>query len=261
LLFAAFACAHAPDPAEEPQAAPTPTPVTAPPPQTVSPAAPSPPAPGTEEPVAAKVKGTTPILIEEGGETEEAGPSLAEVAARERERRRTAGPPLVIVDDKNLAQHATGGLTTATPVEEPAAPVPDVVADEQYWRQRVRGLREQWALAVEAILDLESRAAGLRTRFYSEDDPYVRDGQIKPAWDHALESLEAARKRASELEERLAVVLEEGQQAGALPGWLRDGVDLEPSQRPYQAPQRRRPKGEPEEGDELIGEPVESDGR
>jgi hypothetical protein len=216
---------------------------------------------GTEEPVAAKVKGTEPILIEPGGSPIRTGPSLGEVAASERERRRTAGPPLVDVDDRNLAQHATGKLTTSQPAEEAPAPVPALAADEQYWRQRVRGLREQWALAVEAILELETRVAGLRTRFYATDDPYVRDAQVKPAWDHALESLESGRRRARQLEEQLQAVLEEGQQAGALPGWLREGIDLEPAERPYQAPERGRPRGEPaEEGEHLVGEPVESDG-
>ena len=64
-------------------------------------------------------------------------------------------------------------------------------------------MREEWAAAVDAILELQERTAELRTRFYATDDPYVRDGQVKPAWDQALESLGEARVRARQLEEEL----------------------------------------------------------
>ena len=260
MLLAAAACSQAPPPRPpQPIVGTAPSVVAIPPPQTVTPASPSPPAVGTEEPVPAKVKGTEPILIEEGGSSAGRGRSLAEAAASERERRRTLGPTLATVDDKNLAQHATGSLTTAQPSTVPVVDTPDLVAQEKHWRQRVRSVREDWAAAVDAILELQSRAAELRTRFYATDDPYVRDGQVKPAWDHALQSLEDERRRARQLEEELAATLEEGKQAGALPGWLREGVDLEPSQRPYDPPARRR-RGEPTEEPGLVGEPVESDG-
>jgi hypothetical protein len=128
--------------------------------------------------------------------------------------------------------------------------------DERFWRDRVRGLRQQWAAAVDSIGELEARAASLRTRFYAQDDPYVRDGEIKPAWDKALENLDEARHRARSLEDQLGAVLEEGRQAGALPGWLRDGIELEPSERPYDKPDHEVARDgnlvrEPEE----LGEP------
>jgi hypothetical protein len=211
-------------------------PAHAPEPQTVT-APPSPPQPGTEEPVGAKIRSSEPVVIDEGG-ADSGAQGLVAAAAAERERRRTAPASVVVINNKNLAQHATGKLTVSgvapsTTAAPPAAT--DTTKDETYWRERVRGLREQWAAAVDSIGELEARAAGLRTRFYAEDDPYVRDGQIKPAWDRALEQLETSRESARSLEDRLAATLEEGRQAGALPGWLRDGIELEPIERPYQA--------------------------
>ena len=50
----------------------------------------------------------------------------------------------------------------------------------------MRTLREEWAAAADSIAELEARAATLRTRFYATDDPYVRDGEVKPTWDHAI---------------------------------------------------------------------------
>ena len=56
----------------------------------------------------------------------------------------------------------------------------------------------------------------------------MRDGQVKPDWDHALADLEEARYRAARGAEEVATFLEEGRRAGALPGWLREGAELEP---------------------------------
>ena len=234
---------------QRPSAAVAPAPAAAP--QTVTPLSPSPP---SEEPVALPTPApeSREVVIDQGGGGSGAGQGLAAAARAERQRRQGSEPPMLVIDDKNLGQHATGGLTIAreTPATETAGPVDDG-PDEQRWRQRVRTLREAWALAVDSIEDLEGRAASLRTRFYAADDPYVRDGEIKPAWDHALENLAAARLRARELEMELQATLEEGQREGALPGWLRDGLELEPTEFPYERPDRR----EPVEG-ELSGEPV-----
>jgi hypothetical protein len=195
--------------------------------------------------VAVPVRSNQPVVIEEGEPPAPAAKALGEVAAAERERRRLAGPPALVIDNKNLARYATGNLTTSerqVAENPPPPPPPNGVAplqDETYWRERVHGLREQWALAVDAIGELEARAANLRTRFYAQDDPYVRDGEIKPAWDRALDNLRAARERARSFEEQLSIALEEGRAAGALPGWLRDGIELEPAEQPYERPDRK----------------------
>ncbi|MDH3745756.1 MAG: hypothetical protein OES47_11715, partial [Acidobacteriota bacterium] len=52
--------------------------------------------------------------------------------------------------------------------------------------------------------------------------------QIKPAWDRALDRLEGARELVAEASTQLDELIEEGRRAGALPGWLREGIDLEP---------------------------------
>ncbi len=40
--------------------------------------------------------------------------------------------------------------------------------------------------------------------------------------------LEAAKRRVVEKERELEAFVEEGRRAGALPGWLREGIELEP---------------------------------
>jgi hypothetical protein len=251
-VVASTSCASQP----APQTA-EPAPVVAP--QTVTPS-PAPTPQHVEEPVAAAVRGNQPVVIEEGTNTASGARELAAVAAAERERRRQAGPATVVINNANLAEHATGKLTIVQGSGAPPPISPALAAaakDERYWRARVRGLREEWAAAVESIGELETRAAGLRNRFYAQDDPYVRDGQIKPAWDRALESLDAAKQRAQSLEDQLGAVLEEGRQAGALPGWLRDGIELEPTERPYDPPERTvaRDDGNLVREPEELGEP------
>lgn len=245
----ASACASRQDPA-------TAAAVPATPPQTVSPVAPAEPEPHVEEPVAVTPRPNETVVIEEGGE-KGTGRDLAEAARQERERRRDAPPPVVVVTDKNLETHATGNLTFSdrpavadgegTAATENAAEAQD---RERYWRDRLRDHRQEWADAVEEIFELEQEVSELRVRFYAEDDPYVRDGRIKPQWDSALERLADARRRAERLEQELDGILEEGRRAGALPGWLREGSELEPEKRPYGE------RLEEEEDQGIVGEPV-----
>lgn len=225
------------------------------PPQTISRVSPSPPDPSTEEPVAIEPKDPHTIVIEEGGE-EGQKKNLAEVARKERARRQDASVPIAVITDKNLEQYATGKLTYTGPrsddaSEETTESDSDIPSEDEeaYWRDRVRDQRRRWAESVDRIHDLEQAVSELRTRFYAEDDPYVRDARIKPQWDRALDQLGEARRRAERLERELDEILTEGRRAGALPGWLREGSELEPESRPYGDSLQ-------EEEPAVVGEPV-----
>jgi hypothetical protein len=205
------------------------------PPQTVTQAKPDPPPP-SDPPVAApeRQKNET-IVIESGagsaGETTSEG--LVAAARAERERRRTAPPPAIVLDNKSLPKYATGQLTIAKHDPEqdgsPSSELDEQAQREKYWRERALAARQKWHDSVEAIATHEKEAAELRTRFYAEDDPYVRDGQVKPAWDRALDLLAEAKRDAAAAEAAVADMMEEGRQQGAWPGWLREGLELEPT--------------------------------
>lgn len=195
---------------------------------------------------------TTPapdlIRIERSaGETapaeEPAGLYEAALEARRERAERTRRATTVITDATLASQARRGEITAAgesAPGAEPGAagedptgqgsPVPPTTAPdaEAYWRQRVRQARLDWRAAVDRIDELEEEAAKLRWDFYAADDPYFRDSQIKPAWDRALAELAAARQTAEAGRADLEAILLEGQRAGALPGWLREGLELEP---------------------------------
>jgi hypothetical protein len=179
----------------------------------------------------------TLIVIEpSAAEMEADSPSLAAAAARERQRRSVSvGEAKVLrITNENLAAQARGGVLTEVGGEPPAAAEDSEAAaaergaEEQRWRQRGLEIRTRWRAAADSIPALVARADELRNRFYSTDDPAVRDGQIKPEWDRVLADLDEARYRVARGAEEVQAFLEEGRRAGALPGWLREGTELEP---------------------------------
>ncbi|HVS02370.1 MAG TPA: hypothetical protein VMT16_06340 [Thermoanaerobaculia bacterium] len=198
---------------------------------------PPPPAPDDERAGGApetRAESKPTLIVIEPVEAEEVrAPSLAEAAARERARRRDGDGPVLVVTNENLAQHAAGGVLTiahSTSEEEAEleAAAQETAQRETYWRERGLEIRQRWREAVERVPALEAKGAELRQQFYSTDDPAIRDGQIKPEWDKAIADLEQARYQAARGGEEVAAFLDEGRRAGALPGWLREGAELEP---------------------------------
>lgn len=214
-------------PAAEPTPVPTPEPALTP-------------APPEEEENKAPY-GDDVIILDSGGADSRAPKSLADAARAERERRahaaNTAGPPRTVITNETL-KRSKGQITYATPkpkaAEEKPAPEAQAqpVRDETYWRNRALDIRLRWRQAADLVKELELSSAGWRRRFYAENDPYVRNGQIKPEWDRVLDRLEEARAEVETSQKELAEFLEEGRLAGALPGWLREGVDEEPKEEP-----------------------------
>lgn len=213
--------------------------------ETLQPAADSEAAPVEAEPTVAEAPDSEArsnddasiVMIDSGSEAvDSATASLVEAARAERERRQIAPPAQIVITDKNLADYATGELTvaagpqdTAAAGSQPTSSDADRMAqDETYWRNGAREIRLAWKEAAERVEELEGKVFDLRQRFYREDDGFYRDGQIKPAWDRAIDQLEAARLEVEERQQELEIFLERGRQAGAFPGWLREGIELEP---------------------------------
>ncbi len=209
-------------------------------------------------------------VIDKGGSEGPEQLSLAEVARRERERREGAAPPVASIDNKNIARHAAAApppMVTTDRVEAPpasdsggeeAAQAEVARAEaERYWRDRVGSLRMQWHDLVLKEARIEREVNGLRRDFYQEDDGYYRDAEIKPKWDRAWELLQQTRQEILDTIDELDLTLEEGRRAGALPGWLREGIELEP-ERPSEEDRRRLGVAEPVEPAEAA-EAVEID--
>lgn len=227
------------------------------------------------------------VVIEEAGAGANRRRTLVEAAAAERARRQQSREQIAVITDKNLHEFANGQLTEVDVVEEPepaetesAAPAPGSSAPseteseasaapltqpasaavdpsveastdaESYWRGRVLRARMNWKYTEDEIAHLIEKIAELRQRFYAEEDPYYRDTQIKPSWDRALDRLAEAKEAAEGFRETVDEILQEGRLAGALPGWLREGVDLEPESR-----SRVRDGSQPPPSEYKPGEP------
>jgi hypothetical protein len=205
------------------------------------------------------------VVIHDAAAEGSAHRSLAEVAAEVRKSREGAASPIVVIDDESLADYADVEITVSdirTSSDEPDAAtkvdLEELAAREEHWRSAVRGVRERWRTAYDSIERLEGRVAELRRRFYSEDDPYYRDSQIKPAWDHAIEDLAAARDNVDQAQVDLTELLEAGRQEGAFPGWLREGIELEP---PIDRPRRPQDRSVEDAGLHHAGEPSTTEAR
>jgi hypothetical protein len=220
----------------------TPQPVTRsePPKETKAPAAapqPSPQAPETPAPAAAPARqgDAAPVVVDPGAEGEGRPQTLLEASRAEKERRANAGKPIAVINNKTLPKYAAKGqITVADPKKDKKKPAAAPSAapaarDEQYWRGRARELRESWKQAADEVKDLEQKSTALRQKFYSESDTFLRDTQIKPDWDRVLDRLRQARLDVDAARQELAQFLEEGRSAGALPGWLDEGIEDEPA--------------------------------
>ena len=220
----------------------------APQPERVAPQAPAP-APEPEipppapEPQAKVAQAPDPtddltVVIDPGYEMPGGGPSLAEASRAEKERRRSTGRATVVITNSNLDEFQEGQITEMAVVHGPTEPAEAgdpqagddllLYQEEQYWREQALGTRLRWRDALDQIARLEETTAALRRRFYSEDDPFYRDSQIKPEWDRSLDLLGQARRQAEDSSIEIRELMERGRRAGALPGWLREGIEFEP---------------------------------
>jgi hypothetical protein len=177
------------------------------------------------------------VVVDPGDDAASHPKTLAEAARAERERRSHAGEPVAVITNKSLP-HSKGQITYAQPTTKTGEKGKAGAAkgadkgdgrDEAYWRQRGLEIRKRWRAAADEIHLLEQEVADWRRKFYSTDDPAVRDGQVKPEWDRALDRLRRKRDEVTSTQHELEVFLEDGRKAGALPGWLREGGELEPT--------------------------------
>lgn len=234
LWLMAAGCRGTPPPVTRAEQTPQATPPVA---STPSPApSPSPASPALKDPS----RDDAPVVVDVGVDDSSAPKTLVEAARAERERRAQVGTPAtIVITDKNIHQYAAKGqITVADPKEKKksvAAPSAEVASaeqllrDEKYWRGHVLDIRLRWRAATDEIKRLEQRSTELRQRFYSENDSFVRDNQVKTEWDRVTDRLQKARAEAEAASQELAAFLEEGRRANALPGWLREGEEQEPA--------------------------------
>jgi hypothetical protein len=233
------------------------------------------------------------IVIQSGANADVTPLTLQQASASERERRAASNAPVAVITNQNLSDLAQGAQVTilkepgassepaggggepsdpsksaaagpaAAPSSStapasgstPASATPNAAMAEEYWRAQALKIRLDWKAAVEEVDELQGEVADLRRRFYEEDDPHYRDNEIKPSWDRAIDRLQEAKTEAETQERKLTRFLEEGRKSGALPGWLREGIEFEPPATSDHSPAARRRTDDPWEPKVLQEEP------
>jgi hypothetical protein len=173
-----------------------------------------------------------------GGQSQ---PSLADVAKKEAERRKTAKESTKVITAKDLPESARrpapqpatttadgavegkGGeqATAAAPAAPDAASAgsSDKTGEEQ-WRARIAQAREDLRRNQSFLLALQTRVNSLANDFAGRDDPIQR-AKIAQERKDALQEQERVRADVELSRKAIADIEEEARKAGVPPGWLR----------------------------------------
>jgi hypothetical protein len=156
------------------------------------------------------------------------GQSLADVAKREEERRKSVKDTGKVYTNNDLRPvpqpepppPAAASSDTKEPNAEAAKEPRSETKDQAYWFSRISGLREQLdrdQLHAEAV---QSRINGLTADFAARDDPAQR-AQIGLAREKAIAELERLKIAIEEGTQAIEDLDEEARRASVPPGWLR----------------------------------------
>ncbi len=177
------------------------------------------------------------------------GPSLAEIARKEQERRKTQKPSGKTYTNKDLPESAQGRAaapaTTQTPTpapapggthpghespsqptgeskegEKPADSGADKDKEEASWRKRISEARENLRRNEVFAEALQTRINALSTDFVNRDDPYQR-AKVGEDRDKALAELARVKAEVALSKKQIEDIEEEARKAGVPPGWLR----------------------------------------
>ena len=171
-------------------------------------------------------------------------PSLAEIARKEAERRKTAKEATIVITDKNLPESARKPASTAAPADanqpahageqKPAAAdgaaaggaapaTPAALAGDQgeaLWRGRITQAREALRRNEVFLQALQTRVNSLATDYYGRDDPYQKM-KLAGERDQAIQEMEKVKADIEASKKQVADIEEEARKAGVPPGWLR----------------------------------------
>jgi len=159
-------------------------------------------------------------------------PTLAEIARKEADRRKTVKAPSKVYTNADVPQSGLLTTTAPAPAGAPAEAGPaeaakpaeaaagEPVKDDAWWRARITKARE--ALRQSSILAeaLQTRVNALTTDFVNRDDPAQREVLARQRRD-ALTELDRVNAEVEANQKAIRDIEEEARRAGVPPGWLR----------------------------------------
>jgi hypothetical protein len=166
------------------------------------------------------------------GSAPAAGQTLADVAKKEEERRKTVKPADKTYTNKDLgtlppgtpspppAKPAASTDSAARETEKPAEQENEPVKDQAYWAGRVKELQTQLQRDQTYVDALQTRVNSLATDLVNRDDPAQR-GVLASERQKALGELDRLKKQIEATKKAIADLEEEARRANVPPGWLR----------------------------------------
>lgn len=156
-------------------------------------------------------------------------PTLAEIARKEQERRKTLMGPAKVYTNKDLPTPAAPPAAAALPPATP--PVTDAAAagkatekkdekDEAWWRARMAHAREEVRRNEMFAEALQTRINSLSVDVINRDDPAQR-AKLSDDRQKAVAELERVKVEIDNGRKQIALVEEEARVASVPPGWLR----------------------------------------
>jgi hypothetical protein len=159
--------------------------------------------------------------------------SLAEVAQKEEERRKTVKPASKVFTNKDLGDVPAASVPPpaatkapeAAKTDKPAEPAADdskktPVKDQAYWSGRMTQLRAQFEQDQVLADALQTRINSLSADFVNRDDPAQR-ALVAQNRQRAIVELDRLTKAIAEGKKAIADLEEEARRASVPPGWLR----------------------------------------
>jgi hypothetical protein len=172
----------------------------------------------------------------------QAAVSLADVARKEEERRKTVAAPAKVYTNKDLNAVPAGSPPTpsASASTKPADDAPKTAEgdakgkdskaaeadakaparDQQYWAARLKNLQDRLVRDQDYADAMQTRINALTTDFSSRDDPAQR-AVIGQNRQKSIAELARLTKSVQDTKKAIADLLEEARHAGVPPGWLR----------------------------------------
>jgi hypothetical protein len=170
-------------------------------------------------------------------------PSLAEIARKEAERRKTVKDTKKVITTKDMPESARKSAPTAahTPTSahsggaaqpaggdqkpvgaDSAAPGQAAVQnDETAWRGRILQAREALRRNEIFLQALQTRVNALDNDFRNGAGNFTQQAQVNADRQKALEELERVKIDVEQSKKQVADIEEEARKAGVPPGWLR----------------------------------------
>jgi hypothetical protein len=167
--------------------------------------------------------------------------SLADVARKEEERRKTIAAPAKVYTNKDLNAVPAGSPTASTPA--PARPADEApkaadgdrkgsapktanaddkapAKDQKYWFGRLKALQDKLARDQDYGDAMQTRINALTTDFVNRDDPAQR-AVIEQNRQKSIAELARLTTSVQDTKKAIADFLEDARRAGVPPGWLR----------------------------------------